>query len=154
MAKSGPSGPSRSGGPSRSTHQAVEIVGLRQFRRDLKQIDADLVKEINKYFRVKARELQAEAKTRTPLKSGALRKSVKQSVTNKEMKLFSDLPYAAAHEWGTTGKPGSKVQPRGVPIKIHKSQMLGHTVFRHREDIEEYAGNLIDHLAQVNGFDD
>lgn len=151
----GSSSPGRSGGPSRTTHQAFEIVGLSQFRRDLAKIDKGIGKEISKYLRVLTKQLQSEAKGRAPLgASGALRKSIKQSVTAKEMKLYSDLPYAAAHEWGATGVAGSAVQPRGVPIKIHKTQMLGHTVFRNADRIESHLLGLVDHVAEVNGFDD
>jgi hypothetical protein len=140
---------------SRTTHQAVQIVGLAQFRRDLAKIDKDLSKEINKYFRELGRTLRDEARRRAPVGgTGALRKSIKHSVKAKEMSLFSDLVYARAHEWGTSGTAKSAVQPRGVPIKIRKTQMLGHTVFRNADRIEEHLGGLVDHLAQINGFDD
>lgn len=142
-------------GGSKDSSQAIQIVGLAAFRRDLKKVDADLAKEINKYFRVEAKRLRDVARGMAPVgATRKLQKSIKHSVKAKEMSLFSDLVYAPAHEWGTSGKDNSKVQPRGVPIKIKRTQMLGRAVFTNSDRIEEYLADLVPYLARLNGFDD
>lgn len=143
----------KTGGVKRSD-QAVQIVGLARFRRDLSKIDKSLSKEINKYLREIGRSVRDSARAITPVDSGDLRKSIKHSVRAKEMSIFSDSPYANAQEWGTSGKETSKVKPQGVPIKIRRRQMIGHAVFTRRHDIEEHIMDLVPHLARINGFDD
>jgi hypothetical protein len=134
---------------------AVQIVGLSQFRRDLAKIDKDLSKEINKYLREIGKSVRDTARGLAPKgPTGNLKKSIKHSVKAKEMSLYSDLVYAPAHEWGTSKSPGSQVQPRGVPIRIKRRQMLGHAVFSRSDDIENHLLGLVDHLARKNGFDD
>ncbi|HTU15635.1 MAG TPA: HK97 gp10 family phage protein [Solirubrobacterales bacterium] len=150
-----PAGSAGSRGGVANSSDAFEIVGLAQFRRDLGKIDKDLSKEINRYLRQIATSARDTARSNAPLgATGKLRRSIKHSVKSKEMSLYSDLEYAPAHEWGTSGKPDSKVQPRGVPIRIKRSQMLGRAVFTRADDIENHLLGLVDHLAQVNGFDD
>lgn len=70
------------------------------------------------------------------------------------MSLYSNLDYAPAHEWGTTAQGDSRVQPKGVPIKIRRRQMLGKAVLRRRPEMEEELLEMVDHLARINGFDD
>lgn len=140
-------------------------MGLAQFRRDLKKIDESLSKEVTKYLRAMARKTQREAKTLAPVgkpyirkgkqhRPGTLRNSIRYSATQRQMSLYSNNEYAPAHEWGTTGQGDSRVQPRGVPIKIRRRQMLGKAVVSRIPEMEQELLDMVDHLAQVNGFND
>jgi phage gpG-like protein len=144
---------------------AIRIAGLAEFRRDLKKIDEGLTKELTKYLRQIAAKTQREAQALAPVgkpyvrngkqhRPGTLKRSIKRSVTTRQMSLYSNLDYAPAHEWGTTAQGDSRVQPKGVPIKIRRRQMLGKAVLRRRPEMEEELLEMVDHLARINGFDD
>lgn len=131
---------------------ALRIEGLNDLRRSLRKVDRDLANEINRYLRIVAMEVRNKARLAAPKQTGALSKSIKHSVRAREMTLFSDSPYANAHEWGTSKSPGSLVRPRGVPIRIKRTQMVGHAVFSSRDRVEEHVLGLVDHLAGRNGW--
>ena len=112
-----------------------------------------------------ARKTQREAKALAPVgkpymrkgkqhRPGMLRNSIRYSATQRQMSLYSNNEYAPAHEWGTTAQGDSRVQPKGVPIKIRRTQMLGKAVLRRRPEMEQELLDMVDHLARINGFDD
>jgi hypothetical protein len=164
---SAPARPKSGGGASRD--RAIQIVGLAQFRRDLKKIDEGLAKELTKYLREIGKKTQGEAKKLTPIgkpyqskgkkhRPGTLQRSIRLSVKARQMSLYSDLPYAPAHEWGARGQADGRIRPRaefGVPpMTIPRSQMLGKAVLRRRPEMEQELMDMVDHLARINGFDD
>jgi hypothetical protein len=145
---------------------AVRIIGLNELRKGLKKLDPELSKEINRFLKIHARKVAAKAQSRAPISPGpkkvngipvspgALRKSIKPYARAKSFGLWSRSEYAKAHEWGTSRGANSQVRPRGVPIRIKRTQMLGSAVFRYREETEEELANMLLHLAKQNGFDD
>ena len=55
---------------------AIDIKGMRQFRRDLKQLDNDVDKELRGELKEIARDVAVEAAILAPRRSGALAASV------------------------------------------------------------------------------
>ena len=138
------------------TSNAFVIEGLSEFRRDIKKIAPKVDKEIGRRLRTIARQVRDSARGRAPVESGALRKSIKHSVTQTQMSLVSTLPYATVHEWGTKEplSDRTRIKPQGVPIRIPRSQMLGGAVFSAKPRIEGQVIRLFEDVARANGFDD
>ena len=144
---------------------AIQIDGLAEFRRALKAVGPDADKEFRTELRKYGKRALTKARGNAPVGSrtkyvngqkvapGGLRKSIKLSVTNKEAALYSNSPYARAHEWGTSGQGNSQVQPRGVPIKIERSQMLGNAVYFYRNALGYSLANLVDKTAKKHGIE-
>lgn len=139
--------------------------GLAQFRKDLKAIDAGLAKQLTKYLRESANKTKKKAQGLAPVgkpyqrdgkqhRPGTLKRSIKSSVKARQMSLYSDLVYAPAHEWGANGQMNSRIRPKGVPIRIRDSQMLGRAVFSRIDEFEKELLEMVDHLARINGFND
>ena len=132
---------------------AIQIDGLAEFRRALKAISPDADKEFRTELRKYGKRALTKARGNAPVQTGALRKSIKLSVTTKEASLYSNSPYARAHEWGTSNQSSSQVQPRGVPIKIERSQMLGNAVYFYRNALGYSLANLVDKTAKKHGIE-
>lgn len=135
---------------------AFVIEGLSEFRRDLKKIAPETDKAFARRLRTIARQVRDDARALAPVRAGALRKSIKHSVTQTQMSLVSNLPYANVHEWGTKEPltERTRIQPRGVPIRIPQSQMLGRAVFRAKPRVEGQIIRIFEDVARGNGFDD
>ena len=135
---------------------ALTVQGLSELRRGLKKIAPEAEKEFGARLRKMASSIRDEARRfpkGTPKnRSYALQKSIKHSVKKTEIALYSDSPYARAHEWGTSGQGDTQVQPQGVPIKIKRSQMLGHAVYSNRMRVRVELREAIDDVARRNAF--
>ena len=137
--------------------EALVIEGLAEFRRNLKKIAPETDKAVGRKLRTIARQVRDDARSRAPVgDTGSLRKSIKHSVTQSQMSLISNLPYANAHEWGTKEPLSDRTQikPRGVPIRIQRSQMLGGAVFSAKPRVEGQVIRIFEEAARKNGFDD
>ena len=137
----------------RRSDLAIQIENLAEFRRALKSISPQADKEFRTTLRNYGKRALTKARGNSPVKTGALRKSIKLSVTNKEAALYSNSPYARAHEWGTKGGYNSQVRPRGVPIEIPRSQMLGNAVYFYRNALGYDLANLVDKTAERYGIE-
>lgn len=125
---------------------AVRIEGLRELRRAFKAISPELDREVREYLKAFAAKVAADAARRAPRRTGRLAKSIKPSVTQKQVAIQSRVPYAATHEYGGT------IRPRGTPIRIKKSRMMGRAVDAHRDEAVRNVKGLIDHVSRRNGF--
>lgn len=132
---------------------AIQIDGLAAFRRALKEVSPDAEKEFVRTIRTYATRARDRARSRAPVQTGALRKSIKHSVTKTEGAVYSNLVYARAHEWGSSGQTNSQIQPRGVPITIPKSQMVGNAVYFYRNSLGYDLANLVNKTARANGIE-
>jgi len=134
---------------------AIQIEGLAAFRRALREVSPDAEKEFVRTIRSYATRARDRARSRAPVDTGALRKSIKHSVTKTEGAVYSNLVYARAHEWGTKEPltAGSQIQPRGVPIAIKRSQMIGNAVYFYRNSLGYDLANLVNKTARANGIE-
>lgn len=132
---------------------AIQVEGLAAFRRALKSVSPEAEKEFRTALRTFGKRALTKARSNSPVRTGALQKSIKLSVTQREAALYSNSPYARAHEWGTKGGANSQVRPRGVPIEIPRSQMLGNAVYFYRNTLGYELANLVDKSAEKYGIE-
>lgn len=125
---------------------SVKVDGLAKLRRDLKAIDKDLGKAFTDHLRDIAREIRDDARSRAPRKTGALQRSIKHSVRARGASVYSDLDYAAVHEWGGT------IRPRGAPIEIRGRHYIYSAVDENIKHIEEELERSLDVIADRHGF--
>lgn len=133
---------------------AIQIDGLVEFRRALRSIAPDADRQFSGPLRDFAKVAREKARSNSPVRSGRLRGSIGYYVRQNSAGLVSKgVPYARAHEWGTSGAANSQVQPRGVPIKIERSQMLGNAVYFYRDALGYDLANVINKVARQNGIE-
>lgn len=144
----------------RDNRQAVSIRGLREFRRQLKKISPELDKATREILKDAGELAAAEARRRAPRGStdrhrshrdrryrpGRLAGSIKVSSTQARLSIYSNLPYAAVHEYGGT------IRPRGVPIRIKESRMIRGAVEARTDDVIREVEKVTDRLADQAGF--
>lgn len=132
--------------PRVDASNAVRVEGLAKLNRDLGRIDRQLRNDSLKHLRVMAGKVRERARANAPKRTGKLAGSLRYSVSNRGAKVVSTHPAAAVHEYGRT------ISPRGVPIEIKRSFMVGRALAADREDIEQQLGDLLDGIARRNGF--
>ena len=97
---------------------AIDIKGMRQFRRDLKQLDNEVDKRLRGELREIAADVAAEAAVLAPRRTGALAASYKPFVTQRGAGVRSRLPYAPVIEYGGTIRPqGRADRDRSLPAR-------------------------------------
>lgn len=101
----------------------IQVEGLSELRRTLKRFADDAPKAMREANLAAARTVIAAALPNVPVRSGALKRTIKPlaSATAARMKLggTNAVPYAAAVHWGTGPRPGL----RG-PHKIRRRAFL------------------------------
>ncbi len=140
------------GGPAAGYDGGVTVRNLGAFRRNLRRLDRGVDVGLARYIRTMAREVRDDARDRTPVgrpdrradkqrKPGTLAKSIKHSVRQKNVTLYSDQPDAGVHEFGGT------ISPRGVPIQIREVAMLRGAVRDRAAEVEDRIGRMFDAIA-------
>jgi HK97 gp10 family phage protein len=124
----------------------VRVDGLAKLRRDLKAIDKDLGKSLTDHLREIAKEVRDDARSRAPVKTGALRGSIKHSVRARGASVYSNLDYAPVHEWGGT------IRPRGAPIEIRGRHFIAEAVDANSKRVEDELARSLDAIADRHGF--
>jgi phage gpG-like protein len=142
----------------------VRAPGLSKLRRDLKKIDRDLGREAPRHVRRVANQarhggwrppgpvprppnqVRDEARSRAPKKTGRLSKSIRTSVRSKGASIYSPEEYAGVHEFGGT------ISPKGTPIEIEGQRFIYGAIDEKADDVAEQLGDLLDHIADTNGF--
>jgi len=124
---------------------------LRDFRKIDKRLGASLVKEL--------RDIGNDARDRVrsstdrpygPVDSkgeiGRKRKSVKTGVRGGKISLYSTEPDAAVWHWG------GRIEPRGVPIDIPRTEFISKEVIAASEGTEERLGVLLEAIVSRYQF--
>lgn len=141
-------------GKSSRLDLAIRTEGIAQLRRGLRKTEPEVDARIKDELVKIALPALVRAQRAAPRDKGTLAGSIKVSVQQREAALYTSLDYAKAHEWGTSGRSDSRVQPRGVPILIERSQMVGRAVYSYRPLIERRLLSLFERTVKRNGFDD
>lgn len=128
------------------TEFTVRTQGLGQLNRSLGRIDKELRKGSLREIREIAKKVRGTARGLTPVKTGKLQGSLRYSASNRGAAITSNLPYAGVAEYGGT------ISPKGVPITIKKSRMVGRAIQKDARSIEEQIGDVFDRVARGNGF--
>lgn len=125
---------------------SLRVEGLAKLRRDLRAIDKDLGKSLTDHLRDLAKEVRDEARSRAPVKTGALQRSIKHSVRARGASIYSNTPYAGVQEWGGT------IRPKGTPIEIQGRHFIYSAIYDHADHIKGQVEGLLDGIADRHGF--
>lgn len=102
----------------------ISVLGLKEFRRELRAADAQLPRELRKVFNVASTVVRTDAAARVPKRSGALAGSIRARSTQSEGRVVmgkARVPYAGFIEFGgrvgkgRTGKGTGSVRRPFVP---------------------------------------
>jgi hypothetical protein len=126
----------------------VRTEGLRDFRRDLKRMDPQLDKELRVELRDAVVKVTARAALLAPRRTGALAKSYRPFVTQRQAGIRSSLPYAPVIEYGGT------ISPRGTDIVIKRSEPVTRAVERETDEIVDAFGDAVERAADKTGWRD
>ena len=133
---------------------SIQTEGLNQLNRSLGKIDKDLKRSSLRHLRDTAGDVARTAgslapKGKRPLppnRKVRLADSFKGAANQRGASVVSHLPQAPVFEYGGT------IAPKGTPITINRTQMVGKAVQKDARRIEEEVGNLLDRIARSNGF--
>lgn len=86
----------------------VEIIGLREFRRDLKKIDPELQKQLRSELLDLGKEIADDARADVPVRTGRARDSIKAGVSGNNAYIQGGkktVPYYAWLDFGGVLRP-------------------------------------------------
>ena len=132
--------------PKRDTEFSIRTKGLGDLNRALGKVDKDVRKDSVRKLREGAKGVRNTARPLTPVRRGVLQRSLRYSATNRGASVTSNLPQAPVHEYGGV------IRPRGAPITIKKSRMLGTALQRERPKIEDAIERLVEQVIRREGF--
>lgn len=125
--------------------EAIKIDGLKQFRANLKQMDANLPKALRLAFNDAANIVVDEARPGVPSKSGRARSTVKAKSTQKFSRVSGGGNKAPYYPWldfgGRVGRKKSVKRPF-----LKDGRYIYNAYFRNRE---KYVDVLQDAIIQL-----
>lgn len=124
----------------------VRVDGLKEFRRDLKRVEPEAAKALQKELRAAVGKVAIEAAATAPRKSGTLARSFRPFTRGNTAGVYSDVPYAPVLEYGGT------IEPKGTPIKIRRYETVTKAVIRQQEAIVDHIGDAMDDAARRAGW--
>ena len=119
---------------------SVQVIGLRDLRRDLKAIGQGLPRELTKAQKEAGEVIARRARELAPRRSGRLAASIKVSAAGTRVAVKSSLPYASPVHWGWRAR-GIVGQP-----------FLWQAVEEKRDEYVDALGDAIEALARRHGF--
>jgi len=141
-----PAGADRASGGS---GVSLEIQGLGQFLKELKQLDPALAKSWRTRVRKVVDDVAKDARRRAPKKRGTLQKGIRPSVTQKGASLLSKAPHARIFEFGGRHPVyGNRNNWVNQPAKPH----IFPAVNAGRPNVEKEALAAFDDAASEIGF--
>lgn len=136
----------------------VEVVGLAQFRRDLKAAGDGLTRELPKALRKAGAPPLARVKVlagrtqRSARSKGSLTKGYRITASGTAAYLKSSVPYAAGAEWGVYGKwAGFRLRYPG-PEPGGRGRFAWRAVLEERDGIAEVLDRELRQLIELNGW--
>lgn len=141
----------------------IEVLGLRELQRSMKELDPEVRKGFRKELRAAGKPILADARANTPVyagaprkgvEPGALRKSVRLSVAQSGVAFGSRLPYANLIHWGgSTGKGHRSGSPWSGATKVRESLFLSNAVARHEEHVMDAMDRAVENAAKRAGWE-
>jgi phage gpG-like protein len=141
--------------PAAGPDPTVTVEGLADLRKRLRKYDKEIDKEARLVLRAPLVKARGRARQRASRysKTGALERSIGLSLTQKQVALVARVPYAAAQEWGTSGKPTSRVKPKGTPIKIPRRENLWGAAMEYRSTMVRAVQDMAEEVAKKTSLD-
>lgn len=134
------------------TRPRIEVEGLREFQRSLRQMDADLPKQIRVVLNASGEIVIKYARPMIPSKSGAARASMKLRSSQREARLAAGGRRAPYYPWldfgGAVGPNDSVTRPF---VKI--GRYVYPTLRDHNAEIQEAMSEGLQRLATDAGLE-
>lgn len=132
---------------SRGVDVQVQVEGLRDLKRALRNVEPDIRKEFREEsFKKVAVIVAGRAKVLAPKRTGRLAASIRGTTSGFSARVRSPLPYAAVHQWG------GSIRPRGGRIVIRRSEYVTRAVEQKSQEIENALVDGIHEVARRNGW--
>jgi HK97 gp10 family phage protein len=123
----------------------IQVNGLRELRRELKRVSADLPKELAQANHDAAEIVAAEARRRVPVRSGKLRGSVR-SLRGQARGVVAagraSVPYAGVTEFGGRIRRFHSSSKTRIPAQPYLYPALADK----RDEVVEHYGDALDSL--------
>jgi hypothetical protein len=134
------------------TRPRIEVTGLREFQRSLRQMDADLPKQIRLVLNASGEIVIKYARPTIPSKTGAARASMKLRSSQREARLAAGGRRAPYYPWldfgGSVGPNDSVTRPF---VKI--GRYVYPTLRDHNAEIQEAMSEGLQRLATDAGLE-
>jgi hypothetical protein len=147
--------------PRGRTFGGVEVIGLTELQRSLKDIEPALKKEFNKELRKIGNKVAAEVRAKMPVKTGRARASVKSGVRNGMAYVQGGKATVPYYAWLDFGGPTRSRGPNGPwrngwkPGRrefIQRGRYLYPTVDEMQPEVEKSAVEAFDRTARQLGL--
>ncbi len=134
------------------TRPRIEVAGLREFQRSLRQMDADLPKQIRVVLNASGEIVIKYARPKIPSKSGAARASMKLRSSQREARLAAGGRRAPYYPWldfgGAVGPNDSVTRPF-----ITIGRYVYPTLKDHNAEIQDAMAEGLQRLATGAGLE-
>jgi hypothetical protein len=124
----------------------VDVQGIREFRRDLKRLQPDIDRELRGDIREAGGKVLPVARAFAPTLTGELARSIRLSVTQRGVSIYSTLPQAPVLHWG------GEISPRGVPITFPRTEFISEAVERQADELLDDIGDGVERAARKTGW--
>lgn len=124
----------------------VRIPELGKLRRDLKRVNPEFAKELDRAIKKEAGKVAADARLKAPRRSGAYARSIRVYGARGGASVGSRLPQAGVLHWGGT------IRPRGVPITFKPNPVVLQAGERRMGELVEAVGDAVETAARKAGF--
>lgn len=137
----------------------VQVRGLRELQRGLKQIDAELAKELRKGLNEVAEIVAGAARPLVPSRSGRARSSIKVGSSQRAAQIKVGGTKAGYFPWldfgGSTGKGHIHGKAFSGSVRrpfIKEGRYIYPTLARKRDEVEEKLFDVIGRLVESAGL--
>lgn len=134
------------------TRPRIDVAGLREFQRSLRQMDADLPKQIRVVLNASGEIVIKYARPKIPSKSGAARASMKLRSSQREARLAAGGRRAPYYPWldfgGAVGPNDSVTRPF-----ITIGRYVYPTLKDHNAEIQDAMAEGLQRLATGAGLE-
>lgn len=134
------------------TRPRIEVAGLREFQRSLRQMDADLPKQIRVVLNASGEIVVKYAQPKIPSKSGRARASMKLRSSQREARLAAGgrrAPYYPWLDFGGSVGPNDSVQRPFITI----GRYVYPTLRDHNAEIQDAMAEGLQRLATDAGLE-
>jgi hypothetical protein len=124
----------------------VEVNGVREFRRDLKKLEPAIDRELRGEIREAGATVLVRARSLAPRLTGELAQSLRLSVTQRGVSIYSALPQAPVLHWG------GRIEPRGTAITFPRTEFITSAVEERADELLDDIGDGIERAALRAGW--
>lgn len=124
--------------------------GFSDLRRAFRKIDRDLRLALDRELRAAANPIRDRSRqllrerSRNP--RGQIERTIRVSVTQGGVSVYTNHPGAPVNHWGGT------IRPRGAPITFERKHFIGDAAEEAHDDVVERMDELLDGIANRAGF--